>query len=270
MKSIVKYILYLSVIMAATACNDDNIRAPYRPVTLPKISRLNIISGSDSSVFIYNTDMILTSGRDNSEGNSAWKESFAMEYQNSLLTGATYEYLMDERKQTRNISYKRNDFNMLSTIVSETWTKGLSLSYDESYRLIQIYMKDGSTENLYVITYNGPNVATVELHQISENGGESDTRTEYTAYDSNANPFHFLVNVFHAPAFASAYGPVRYDSLPLGMLLSANNPTASVSYVKNGEHWENNGTPVDYMYEYADNDPVTISGGGVSLVIEYH
>jgi hypothetical protein len=255
--------------MTAITCNEDNIRDPYRPVILPKINRLNFISGNDSSIFIYNTDMIMTSGRDNNVRNNGWKESFVMEYQNSLLTGATYEYLMDERKQTRNVAYKRNDFNMLSTVVSETWTKSLSLSYDESYRLIQIYMKEGSTENLYAITYDGSNVATVELHQISENGGESNTRVEYTDYDSNANPFHFLVNVFYAPAFASAYGPVRYDNLPLGMLLSANNPTTAVQYVKNGDNWGNDGTTIDYLYEYEDNDPVNISGGGVSLRIEY-
>jgi hypothetical protein len=115
-------------------------------------------------------------------------------------------------------------------------------------------------------------VVSVELFRKSENGGEMTTKTMYDDHDSNMNPFRYLVNVFHAPAFASAYGPVRYDVIPMGLLLSANIPGTATQYEKIGDDWvEIEGTS-NYHVSVENNRPVTISGGdlSISLKIEYH
>ena len=259
----------IAVSIAVVTCKDKP-SDPYQPVTLPNINRLDIINGNDSSIFVFDANMTLTSGRSNQVGNNAWKESFVMEYRNDLLTGATYEYVLAGRNDTRDVTFKRNDFNMLSKLTCSTWTKTLSFSY-ESYRLTQITITDASTENRYTIVYLGLNVVSVELYKKSENGGEVTTKTIYDDHDSNMNPFRYLVNVFHAPAFASTYGPVRYDMIPMGLLLSANIPGTAAQYEKNGDDWIEIGGISNYHVSVENNRPVSISGGDLSfsLKIDY-
>ena len=257
--------------LALVACNKTDNPDPYQPVTLPQISRLDMISENDSSIFYFDSNMILTSGRGNKAENTAWKESFVMEYRDDLLTGATYEYVLAGRNETREVTFSRNDYRMLSKVTSQTWTKNLTFSYDD-YRLSQITLIDGRTENRYSILYLGSNVVTVELYKKSENGGETATKTIYDAHDSNMNPFRYLVNVFHAPAFASNYGTVRYDLIPLGLLLSANIPGTAAQYEKQGDDWVKIGDNKPYHVSIENNRPVSISGGdlSVSLKTEYH
>ena len=160
---------------------------------------------------------------------------------------------------------------MLSKVTSQTWTKTLTFSYND-YRLTQITITDARTENRYFILYLGLNVVSVELFRKSENGGEMTTKTIYADHDSNMNPFRYLVNVFHAPAFASAYGPVRYDVIPMGLLLSANIPGTAAQYVKNGNDWVETEGASNYHVMVENNRPVSISGGDLSLQlkIEYY
>ena len=110
------------------------------------------------------------------------------------------------------------------------------------------------------------------MHKKSENGGEITTKTIYDEYDSNMNPFRYLVNVFHAPIFASTYGQIRYDVIPLGLLLSANIPGTATQYEKEGGDWVEIGTTGNYNVSVENNRPVSISGGdlSLSLKIKYH
>jgi len=268
---IINFFCMMVVSIVVVTCNKDNPSEPYQPVALPGINRLDFICGNDSSIFIYDANMVLTSGRGNQNGNSAWKETFVMEYRNDLLTGATYEYVLAGRNDTRDVTYNRNDFNMLSKLTCSTWTKTLTFSYDD-YRLTQIKITDARTENRYTIVYLGLNVISVELFRKSENGGETTTKTMYDDHDSNMNPFRYLVNVFHAPAFASAYGSIRYDLVPMGLLLSANIPGTAAQYVKNGDDWVETEGASNYHVSVENNRPVGISGGDLSipLKIEYH
>ena len=266
---VIDYFFVVCVVLAA--CNKKENPYPYQAVTLPQISRLDFISGNDSSIFIYDANMIMTSGRGNQAGNAAWKESFVLEYRDDLLTGATYEYALSGRNETREVTFSRHDDHMLSKVTSQTWTKNLTFSYDD-YRLSQFTIIDGRTENRYSILYLGSNVVSVELYKKSENGGEMTTKTIYDEYDSNMNPFRYLVNVFHAPAFASNYGTVRYDVIPLGLLLSANVPGTAAQFEKQGDDWVETGDTGHYQVSVENNHPVGISGGDLSLSfkIEYH
>jgi hypothetical protein len=138
--------------MAMVTCNKND--PTYQPVTLPNINRLDFINGNDSSIFIYDANMVLTSGRGNHVVNNAWKESFVMEYRKDLLTGATYEYVLAGRNDTRDVTFSRNNLNMLSKLTCSTWTKTLTFLYDD-YRLTQITIADARSENRYSILYLG-------------------------------------------------------------------------------------------------------------------
>ncbi|MDR1864120.1 MAG: hypothetical protein LBR08_00945 [Bacteroidales bacterium] len=235
------------------SCNKDTIPEPYQPVDLPHVSRIDFIAGSDSSVFVYDGDMLLRSGR-NHTADVNERERFAMQYsENNRLSGAEYEVVQGLRLNPVAVTYSRDERNMLSKVTREGWNKTFTFSYDDHYRLHLITVTVPEGVNRYTVTYDGQsNVAAVELYQkISETEGI--TKWTYGEYDAHPNPFRFLVNVFFAPAFSSGCGAVRYDNLPLGMLLSVNNP-GKVTEERNGE---NNLTV--FRYEYGeDNFPEMI------------
>ncbi len=282
MKIILKHIFYFLVIsMAVIACNDDDIRDPYQPVTLPKINQLNFISGNDSSIFIYDADMIMTSGRDNTLTGIKEYEWFTMEYTDTdrkQLSGATYNISDDPvtgRRTERKATYSRDDRNMLAKVTRDgtDWdSKSFSFSYDDQYRLTQLTLNAPNTVNRYTIAYDGrSNVSSVELYQKASNVEET-YKYEFSEYDSQSNPFYFLVNVFYAPVFSSNDGAVFFNKMSssLGLLLSKNNPGKVVKHKKDGSNWVEDGTPIEYSYRYGENNyPVSISGSGLSLIIEY-
>ena len=256
------------------ACNRDDISDPYQPVTLPKIDRLDFVNGNDSSIFIYHTDKVLTSGRDNyipGSGSGSMYEWFTMQYTgNGLLNGAVYDVASSptDHKDFFQATFSRNNRNMLSKITREDSKMTVSLSYDD-IKLTRITVTGDQVENRYTIEYSGENVSSVEIYRKVANV-EGTTREDFSDYDTYPNPFYFLVNTFYAPAFASKYGPVRFDYIPLGFLLSANNPKTITKYAKNGNDWEKDGNSI-YVYEYDDHHyPVSISGEGLSLTIKYY
>lgn len=276
MKNQSKYIFFLTINMAMIACNKDDIRDPYQPVTLPAINQLNFIYGNDSSVFIFDDGMILTSGRDNTLSVSAF-EWFAMEYADAdrkQLSGALYKTASDPTAHMteRKVTYSRDDRNMLAKLTREEWdSKSFSFSYDEQYRLSQLTLNMPNTVNRYTITYDDlSNVATVESYRkVSDIEGTD--KYEFSGYEKS-NPFYFLVNVFYAPVFSSNNGTVFFDKMSssLGLLLSKNNPGKVVKYAKNGNKWEESGSDTySYLYDAADKYPVHISGGNLELTVEY-
>ena len=270
-----KFFFYFLVInMAIVACNKTTTD-PYQPVTLPKIDRLNFISGNDSSVFMYDVGMTLISGRDNyipSSGSGSMYEWFTMQYtDNGLLKGAEYDVANSptSHKDFFQVAFSRNNRNMLSKVTRENSKLTVSLSYNDAHKLTQITVTGDQVENRYTIAYSGNNVSSVEIYRKVTNV-EGTTRVDYSDYDARPNPFRFLANVFYAPAFASKYGPVRYDYIPIGLLLSVNNPKTVAQYAKNGNDWEEDGSSA-YLYEYGENNyPVSISGEGLLLEIQYH
>ncbi|MDR1171236.1 MAG: hypothetical protein LBL24_02155 [Bacteroidales bacterium] len=279
MNSILKHIsCFLVISIAAITCNDDDIRDPYQPVALSKINQLNFISGNDSSIFIYDADMILTSGRDNTFTGIREYEWFTMEYadtEHKQLSGAEYNVSDDPvtgHRTERRAAYSRDDCNMLAKVTREEWdSKSFSFSYDDRYRLIQLTLNAPNTVNHYTIAYDDQsNVSSVELYQKAARA-EGYFKHEFSEYDSKSNPFHFLVNVFYAPVFSSSDGAVFFDKMSssLGLLLSKNNPGKVVNYTKNENDWEKGGTST-YSYQYGENNyPVGISGNGLSLAVEY-
>lgn len=277
-KSILKHISYFFVIsMAVIACNDDDIRDPYQPVTLPKINQLNFISGSDSSIFIYDNNVVMTSGRDNTIAGIKGYEWFTMEYVDTdrkQLSGAEYNVASDPdgHRTERKVTYSRDDRNMLAKVTREEWdSKSYSFSYDDQYRLIQLTLNEPNTINRYTIAYDDrSNVSSVELYQKASNSGET-YKYEFSEYDSQSNPFYLLVNAFYAPVFSSNDGAVFFNKISssLGLLLSKNNPGKIASYSKNGNDWEADRASI-YIYQYNENNyPVSISGNGLSLIVEY-
>lgn len=272
---ILKYFSYfLVVIMALVACN-KTAHDPYQPVSLAKIDRLDFISKNDSSIFIYDAGMTLTSGRDNympAAGSGSKYEWFTMQYSGKgLLTGAEYDVANspENHRDFFQVAFSRNDRNMLSKVTREESRSTVSLSYNDDYRLTQMTVTDDQAFNRYTITYKGDNVSSVEIYRKVANV-EGTTREDYSDYDAYSNPFHFLVNIFYAPAFASKYGPVRYDYIPIGLLLSVNNPKKVTKYTKSGNDWEENVSST-YLYEYGENNyPVSISSEDLSLEIQYH
>ncbi len=280
MNQTLKHIIYFSVVcLAIVACNKDDIPDPYQPVTLPKISRLDFINGNDSSVFIFDANMILTSGRDNNATGIYGYEWYTVQYSDSEkkhLAGAVYNVSkqQDGHRDEYKASYSRDERNMLSKVTRESddWkSRSFSFGYDDQYRLSQLTMNDDQTVNRYTIVYDDrSNVTSVEVYQ-KVSTVEGTTKWEFSGYDSNPNPFRFLVNAFYAPVFSSNNGPITYNTISssLGLLLSQNNPAKVISYTKTGDDWEKL-SEATYSYEYgSDNYPVSISGG-LSLSIEYH
>ena len=268
----------LVVVVAVAACNKDDNPDPYQPVTLPKINRLDLINGNDSTIYIYNANMVLTSGRDNTMTGIKGYEWFTMEYADEAcqqLSGALYKVANDPSAHMteRQVTYARNNRNMLATVTREEWaSKSFSFSYDDQYRLTQLTLNESGAINRYTIAYdNRSNVSSIEIYRkVSD--VEGNVKQEFSGYDNHLNPFRFLANVFYAPVFSSNNGAVFFNkmSLSLGSLLSVNNPGSVMSYIKNGNDWEEDGS-LDYVYEYSPNNyPVSISGNGLSLEIKYH
>ncbi len=274
LKSFFSLSLVISILLVS-ACSKDDIPDPYQPKALPAITRLNVISGLDSSIYFFNSRTQLSSGRNNSVGyGNSSRESYSIEYSNDLLVGADYENWLGSRTQPRRVTYSRNDRNMLATVSSDEKSDGaFSLSYNDQYLLSQIIYTDAqSTISKYTITYDAnANVSVVELHTQGSAVIEKYEKWEYQSYDSHPNPFYFLVNVFYAPVFSSTRGPVLSQTIPLGSLLSVNNPGAFMKYTKSSSSDEyGSGMGYPYTYTYDDNNeyPVEVSVG-VNLKFEY-
>ncbi len=252
------------------SCSKDNIPDPYQPVNLPKIQQLDVVNGNDSSLYYFDANMLLISGKNNTSGNSSWQESYTVNYQGDQLIGATYEYVQQGRNQTRTATYSRDERNILSKVTSEGWTQSISFSYDEYYRLTQVTVFDNDVVSRYTISYNEQsNVSSVECYRNTPS--DSYTKWDYSDYDTMQNPFRFLINVFYAPAFSSNYGPVRYATIPLGMLLSVNNPGKMIEYVKTGDTYAASGNQDVYQYEYdGENYPTKININQWSLEVKYY
>ena len=261
-----------------TVCNKDGIPDPYQPEALPKINQLNIISGNDSSIFIFDADMALVSGRNNTLTGIKGYEWFTMEYadtEHKLLSGAEYNTASDPNghRTQRKVSYSRDERNMLSKVTREEWaSKSYTLTYDDKYRLTQLTLNESNVVNRYTITYDDrSNVSSVEIYKKASDV-EGNSKVEFSGYDNKTNPFRFLVNVFYAPVFSSNNGAIFFGKIEssIGLLLSKNNPEKAVRYEKNGNDWQE-GTTIFYTYTSGENDYlVSISGGGLSLTIEYH
>jgi hypothetical protein len=266
------HIIILLIASLFMACNKDKMPDLYRPVTLPEIQRIDFISKKDTSVFIYNDRMLLQSGRCNSSGFGA--EWLTLRYsENNQLTGAEYEILLGQRYNAQTATYSRNERNLLSKVIRDDWEdQTFSFSYDEKHRLtlITINLPQNGT-NRYTISYDElSNVSSVERYaKIAETEGE--TKWTFSDYDLQPNPFGFLVNVFYAPAFSSAYGPVRYDNIPFGLLLSKNNPGKMMEYQKNGNDYALQSTN-SFRYEYGEDDyPISITKDDYPLLtIDYY
>ena len=273
MNCLLKHLILFATACSFFSCNKDNIPDPYQPVNLPDIRRVDFISGNDSSVYIFDNDMILSNGRTNNVLGITGFEWFTMHYSDSkLLTGATYDVArqFDARRDYYEIMYTRDERNMLSKVDREEWTKTLSFTYGDNYLLKQVMVRaENGYEERYTITYSGFNVSSVEKYLNQPN--EQYIKTEYSGYEKH-NPFRFLVNVFYTPLFSSTYGAVRYDNIPFGMFLSANNPKQMTEYMKdeNGEY-VTTGNSATFSYEYGeDNYPILINGGGLNLEIKYY
>ncbi|MDR2037109.1 MAG: hypothetical protein LBQ60_04230 [Bacteroidales bacterium] len=267
-----KYILLLVAFCSLFSCKDDDPVDPYIPVNLPSIQKITFTEGQDSSIFVYDQDMRLLSGKCKNFGGMSGEEKFTVHYSDQgHLAGAKYEVLQGSRYSEFSVNYSLNDRNMLSGLTREDWTKSLSFSYDEHYRLVQLTVHlPQNGINRYTISYDDQsNVSSVELYlKIADVEGY--TKTEYDQYDGSPNPFSYLVNVFYAPVFSSNYGPVRYDALSLGMLLSANNPGKITEYRKEGEAYVlTSSTLLEYTYA-DDRYPVEITGDSFSLKVGYH
>jgi hypothetical protein len=256
-------------ILLHTACSKDEIQGVYQPEELSGLRQLKFSNGSDSSIYIFDAAMTLVSGRGNTAGSNEWQESFEMKYQDKLLTGAEYQFPLLGRDSWRTVSYARNSRNMLSNVDGEDMNRSISCSYDDRYRLTQIFDEFKGGANRYTIAYDDrSNVSSVELYRSMPTG--TYTKWEYGDYDTCENPFRFLVNVFYAPVFSSKYGPVRYDAIPLGMLLSVNNPREATRYERAGDG-EYPAAGAAEKYSYTCNDdryPVRVDGA-FSLTIEY-
>jgi hypothetical protein len=155
---------------------------------------------------------------------------------------------------------------MLSVMKREDWNKTYTFTYDTQFRLIffSIQLPQNGVNN-YTIEYDDhSNVVAVERYS-SISGTTGTIRTEYSGYDNHPNPFRLLVNVFYAPVFASSYGALRWEAIPLGMLLSANNP---------GKESRETETLYQYEYDGTNGYPVAISNnagnGTFPLSIEYY
>jgi hypothetical protein len=178
-----------------------------------------------------------------------------LEYERSIGTETHYTPLT--------VSYSQNSHNMMSAIKRGDWNYTYTFTYDKLFRLIflSIELPQNGVNN-YTIEYDDySNVVSVERYaNISGTAGTS--KTEYSDYDNHSNTFRLLVNVFHAPAFVSAYGTLRWDAVSLGRLLSANNAGKIVTDT----------SETACQYEYDANDyPVNISENGTTwLKIEYH
>ena len=254
------------------SCNDDDIPEVYQPQSLPAMRQINYIQNKDSSIYLFDQSMQLTSGRCNTMGFSG-KELFTMEYSAAgYLSGAEYT-IQASRNNLYLVSYSLNDRNMLSKVTREERSETISLGYDGDYRLTQVTVNtETGAMTRYTIEYDGSNnVASVEKFMAYPS--DSYTKWEFGDYDVHNNPFRFLVNVFFAPAFSSAYGPVRYDNdsnINFAMLLSRNNPGGAIEYRKDTEgNYLATGVTQEYNYDYNDDKyPVAISGG-ITLNIEY-
>ena len=253
-------------IFFATACNKDDIPDPYVPESFSKkITRLDFIYGNDSTIYMFDANMMLTSGRDNIVVGSSGYEWFTMLYSgNGHLTGAEYNVSSSStgHRNPYQVTYSSDKRDMLSKISFGDWkTKTFSFSYDESYRLIQLTMNDVQTMNRYTIAYDdNSNVISIEMYaKVAD--VEGTTKIDYSEYDANPNPFRYLVNVFYAPYFSSGNGAIFYNKIPLGMLLSKNNPGKAVK----------DGIITEYQYLLGeDNYPVGITGEGLSLTVKYY
>ena len=277
--NVFKQIIYFFFIcLAVIACNKDGIPDPYQPETLQKINRLDFISGNDSSIFIFDNDMILVSGRNNTLTGIKGYEWFTMEYADNdrkLLSGAVYNTASDPdgHRTERKVSYSRDDRNMLSKVTREEWgSRSYTFTYDDKYRLTQLMMNETNIINRFSITYDDrSNVSSVEVYKkVSDVEGTS--KIEFSGYDNNSNPFRFLVNVFYAPVFSSINGAVYFGKIEssLGLLLSRNNPANASFYTKNDENWDEDSS-WSYSYTIGENSyPSAITGGGLSLKIEFH
>jgi major membrane immunogen (membrane-anchored lipoprotein) len=280
-----RYILFIPlslVFLFLASCSKDKIPEPYQPVDMPSISRIDFICDRDSSVYFFNENMVLTSGRGNTAGNNAWKESFTLEYSGELLTGAAYEYIESSgRIQERKAVFSRNDRNMLSKVACEnTGIPQTTLAYDDRYRLTQIsFQIDDSYAALYTVTYDdNSNVSSVEEYKRVP--VDSYIKWEYGNYETGEkiNPFRFLVNVFHAPVFSSQYGALFHSKIfssnnfhLLGLILSKNNPGTAVKSVKEADEYKLENVSRSYIYEYDDDGyPLAVfSADAMLFVINY-
>lgn len=277
--SSLRHITVLSVGAAmffATACNEDDIPDPYVPVNFSKkITRIDFISGNDSTVYKFDSDMKLTSGRDNNATGIGGYEWFTMQYSGSgHLTGAVYVTADNPfaHAETYQVTCSSDDRDMLSRISFGDWrprtSRTFSFSYDADYRLAQLTMNDGDAQtiNRYTMVYDdNSNVTSVEIYKKSSYA-ESTTKIDYGDYDTDLqNPFRYLVNVFYAPYFTSGNGAIFYDKIPLAMLLSKNTPGKAV------ETTDTQTETSEYKYQLGDDGyPVGISGGGLFLTVKYY
>ncbi|MDR2848841.1 MAG: hypothetical protein LBV39_07040 [Bacteroidales bacterium] len=260
------YIFLWAITFVAAACERDEKQEPYLPESLPSFQQVNFSGATDTSVVLFNGDMQLLHGRNTTT--SFGQERFTMQYAGSDLTGMEYESKSKSGTHYNllSVSFSCNKHNMMSSLKREDWNKTYTFTYDKQFRLIffSIELPQNGVNN-YTIEYDDrSNVVAVERYS-SIAGTEGTIRTEYSGYDSHPNPFRLLVNVFYAPVFASSYGALRWEAIPLGMLLSANNP---------GKTTESRGTETSYQYEYGANDyPVSIKDnagtGTFPLNIEY-
>jgi hypothetical protein len=238
------------------ACKEEEVRT-YTQEDLPAFRRVDFVTaGGDSSVFVYDEHMQLVSGRCNSI--AFGNERFTMQYSDGRLTGAEYETRIGARYSPVPVNFSLNRHGMLQTVVREGWDKTFTFAYDDRFRLISFSVQlpqNGVYSN--AITYDEQSNVSVVERFSSISGTQGTTRMEFSDYDRHPNPFRLLVNVFYAPLFASAYGPLRYDNIgiPLGMILSVNNPGKMIEYPGAGNSRE---SVFDYRYN-SDGYPVSIS-----------
>ena len=262
--------LFCIPILFAVSCNDDDIPEPYQPVTnLPKIKQLEFVSGTDSSIFVFDTDMVLISGRSNKPGFGY--EWFTMQYsEKGQLTGAEYNTASSSggHRDFYQVTYSRNNRNMLSGLSREGWTKTFSFAYDDSYRLNRITFTEGKSVIRHTVEYDDQsNVLSVETYKNTPS--DSYEKSVCSDYDDKRNPFRFLVNVFFAPYFSSNSGVIFFDNIPPGMLLSRNNPGQIKQYIKNGEEWTETGTAVFHRENHNEDGYPTQIDGDLSMEIRY-
>ncbi|MDR0714307.1 MAG: hypothetical protein LBF89_08635 [Bacteroidales bacterium] len=250
-----KHGLWLLAFLLA-ACNEEDVQT-YEPETLPTFRRVDFVTvRNDSSIFMYDEHMQLIAGRCNSV--SFGQERFTMQYSDGRLTGAEYETSIGTRYNPAPVDFSLNRHGMLQAVVREGWDKTFTFTYDDRFRLVSfsVQLPQNGVYNNTVSYDEQSNVSVIERFS-SISGIQGSARMEFSDYDRSPNPFRLLINVFYAPLFASAYGPLRYDNtgISLGLILSVNNPGKIVEYPDAGGSYES-------IFEYSygpDNYPVSIN-----------
>ncbi|MDR1668289.1 MAG: hypothetical protein LBS03_11480 [Bacteroidales bacterium] len=244
------------LVLLLVACKGEEV-AVYEPELLPAFRRVDFVTaGGDSSIFVYDGQMQLLSGRCHSA--TFGRERFTMQYSDGRPTGAEYETVIGTRDNPVPVSFSLNRHNMLLTLTREGWDKTFTFTYDDRFRLISfsVQLPQNGIYSSTISYDEQSNVSAVERYS-NISGTQGATRTEFSDYDRHPNPFRLLVNVFYAPLFASAYGPLRYDNLgiPSGMVLSVNNPGKIIEYPDTGSSYER-----IFEYRYDSNGyPVSIN-----------